>query len=146
MSAPIIDLKDLLEADGVGVFGSLQGWGIFIGEEPAQPINAITLFDTDVRAPLIPIDTLGPGPIEKSAEYPGTQIRVRSSTYEDAYDRARLVLNRLTNRGEFIAVDGLFKYLNIFWQSGPLPIGDDDKTRFIFSINFMSVRTPIITP
>jgi len=144
MSAPSVDMKDVLVADGVGVFGATSGSAIYLGEAPDQPNLCTTLFDRTVRQPLMPISELGPGPIEKSVEFPAIQIQCRAIDYAAAYAKAREVVNSLVHRASFTNVAGDYKYLCITQQSDPLHIGEDDKNRQIFSLNIMAQRTPII--
>lgn len=149
MSAPSVDVKDLLEAAGVGTMGARKGWGIYIGREPAKPLNVLTIFDTGGRKPEMLLDKTiknqgDSGPFDGTVESVGIQIRVRSSEYETSYSKAQEIFNNLANTGSFISLDGEYKYLNVYPQSNPLPIGEDDKTRHIFSLNFMAIRTPIV--
>jgi len=51
MNPTTIDLKDVLEANSVGVFGASSGWGIYIGFEPESPDTTITLYDTGGNNP-----------------------------------------------------------------------------------------------
>jgi hypothetical protein len=144
MAAPSTDIKDILEAEGIGTMGAVTGWGIYIGEFPAQPTNVVALFDTVVRQPSFSINRTHEDVCTSSGlvEYPGLQIRCRASEYESAYQKARDVQCVLANRKPFFSADGQFRYLTIYQQSGFLPIGEDDKTRHIFAVNFMAVRTP----
>ena len=64
-------------------------------------------------------------------------------SYEDAYSRTDRVLKALTNRAQFTSDDGSAKYLAVYRQTDPLYIGEDDKERHIFSINFLAPRTPV---
>ncbi len=81
MTNPAISAKDILVTAGVGTFGALSGWGIFIGQEPTNPSTVITLFNSGGREsnPLWLID------------FPSLNARVRGAPggYEAAHQKAK---------------------------------------------------------
>lgn len=151
MKPPSIDIKDVLEAEGIGTFAALKGWAIYIGREPEKPDSVISIFDSPVRAPQIPMDSTvtkdgSPDKHRKGfVEFAGVQLRVRSKEYVASYAKAEQIRKALANRGVFLSLDNSAKYLNIEMQSDPLAVGEDDKTRFIFSLNIVATRVPTVT-
>jgi hypothetical protein len=151
MNPPTIDIRDVLESEGIGVFGAEKGWAIFIGREPDQPTNVITLFDTGGGSPQIPMDSTvtKDGSSDKHrkgfVEFANVQIRVRSKEYISVYAKVEQIRKALANRGVFFSLDNSAKYLNIEMQSDPLYVGEDDKRRQIFSLNIVATREPTVT-
>ncbi|TSA10047.1 MAG: hypothetical protein D4R73_05940 [Deltaproteobacteria bacterium] len=72
MNLPSQDLKDILEASGLGL---VHKTNLFIGSEPVLPPAVTTIYDTPGFAP---DDTLTKG---ESVYRPAIQIKVRNPSY-----------------------------------------------------------------
>lgn len=139
MNSPATDLARHLESQGVGslglgTIGPGAGTGIFVGEMPPEPSEAVTVYayagDAD--------DTLVCAPIDRFR----IQIRVRARSYEDAWALAMKVeeeLDRLTTLSvpdstqtvEYVVVN----------RVGPVSeLGKDEKRRTIMSQNYTGIR------
>jgi hypothetical protein len=142
MANPSDDFKDALVDNGVGVFAAQTGWGIFIGRTPGEfPVQAITIFDTPVREPLHPINApRGEAGYSKAVEYSGVLIRIHAPGYKDAYNKGAEIVKKLFNFPNFVA-NG-FRYMGFYQQSDLTHIGEDDRSRNIFTLNYMAIRTP----
>jgi len=93
LKPPSEDIKDFLEANGVGVFGADRGWAIYIGFEPDKPDTTITLFDLPGREPTY----------SSGIEYPAIQVRVRAGPgrYPDGWHKAAEIRALLAMSGAF---------------------------------------------
>ena len=130
---PSIDMKDLLVAGGIGAFGGTAEWGIFIGREPDSPNShdhVITLYDT-------PGDPPDP---KFLLDYPRFQVRVRSTDYNDGFQKAEAiksillglpsqVINGTRWVGVWVVIDTHFLYA-------------DEKGRAVFVTTYRSIREP----
>jgi hypothetical protein len=91
MNAASEDVKDMLLAEsGLG----LQfGINLFVGREPSNPDNCVTIFDTPGLPPLA---TLGN---DSAYQYPALQILVRNRNYLVGYAIITNIIELLHNRG-----------------------------------------------
>lgn len=99
MNAPSIDVKDILtyvepsdsssEADPVNEFGLVFGTNLFIGREPAQPNETVTIFDVVGWAPELTFDK------NEVYERPAVQVRVRSRSYVAGWELLEQIVRRL---------------------------------------------------
>jgi hypothetical protein len=138
MNSPATDIARHLESKGIGnlglgTIGAGAGVGIFVGEEPPEPSEAITLYayagDDD--------DTLQCAPLDRYR----VQVRCRARTYESAWALARQVEVELDRLG-FSVPDGLqtVEYLRILRQGVINELGKDEKHRQLMTQNFLVMR------
>jgi len=126
------DLLDLLDNAGVGTPGASSGWGLFIGEEPAEPDQAITLYDTS-----------GGEPNAKwLLDEPHVQCRIRGARhdYPGAHSKAQEVMDTLLGLPQ--QTQGGTVYVGIWALNSPFFLESDDNRRAIFTVNFRIVREP----
>jgi hypothetical protein len=129
MSAPSVDVKDLLESESV--LALTFGTDLFIGEIPPEPNECVVVFDT------------GGSPSEPHYTYerPTVQIRVRGERggYVVAYDLINAVRNTLNGQSN-VSVN-TSRYVGI-WQQGDVSfVAWDDNQRPLFTVNFRLHRT-----
>lgn len=86
------DVKDMLEA--VSSLGLTFGVDLFIGLEPAQPNDCVTIFDTPGGPPQL---TLTQG---EDYFYPAIQIRVRNDDYAVGWDLIDDIKTALHGKGQ----------------------------------------------
>ena len=115
MNAASVDIKDLLVIEGIGVFGE----NLFVGKEPSQPNECITLYDTTAgeQNPKLAIDEVS------------LQVRVRSATYIDGYSKANSVKVALEGRSSIML--GTTNYIG-FWATSISFVHYDENDRAIF--------------
>lgn len=135
MDSPAYTLAKHLEDQGIGTFASDSGWAISVGTQPASPDDAITLYDTPGRSPLLYGDTE-----DGSAGYqrPSLQVRGRSRDYNALYAKmgdirkalhavVHSYLGETTTRTLFVGV----------WQTSDTnSLGQDDNNRFQLVANY----------
>lgn len=133
MTAPTVEVKDYLVAQGVGTFGATSGWAIYIGIEPEDPDTVITLYDR-------PGDIANP---KYSLDYPRWQIRVRGTpnSYVATHGKAKEIKDVLLglppqNLGT-TRYDGVFMVGDIFYLQA------DEKGRPIFITNWRGILEPV---
>lgn len=134
MNPVTVDMKDILVAEGIGEWGVTKEtvWCIFIGKEPDNPTNTITLYIT-------------PGVVQKQYNdnrhfYNSTfQVRVRSVDYELAYKKTMECFEALDRIGSFV-VDSNVLYNNVIMEDEPTPLQKDSQGRTIFVINGTAFR------
>ena len=132
MQSPADLLKDILVADGEGVFAATSGWGIYIGDEPDQPDTSITLYDTGGQAP---------NP-KFALDYPTVQIRIRGSkgAYQAAYDKARTV--RASLLGHDSGTIGDTWLVSVTMKGDIMHLGKDQDRRPLVTLNFQLITEP----
>ena len=130
MSAPCIDIKDMLVSASIGVFKAVSGWAIYVAEEPASPDTVVTVYDTGGQdsEPNILLD------------YPSVMVRVRGAPgdYAAAWSKAQAVKDALL--GKSAATVNSTRYVGIWIRGDINYLGRDDNRRPQFSLNFAIAR------
>lgn len=121
-----VDAKDMLEAESA--LDLTFGTNLFIGTEPVEPDNVVTLYDTYGWAPDPKFDY----------ENPTLQVRVRDRDYATGWGVAHDIKMSLHNRYEETWTST--RYLAIFGTSDVFFIGRDEHDRFLFTVNFRAQR------
>lgn len=123
-------LADYLEDQGLGYATAQTGHpvDIFVGKQPADPDNCITLIgEPGVRTPNNSIPDL---------MFPRFQVLVRNTDYTDGSTKLRDVRTALHDKIA-LSLQNFFCYYISADQEG-FPIGEDDAGRPEFSIHFAS--------
>ena len=133
MNASSVDVRHMLEAglddsdsSGTGL-GLVYGTSLFIGKEPATPINSVTIFDTPGFAPALGLTSQG-------YEYPSIQIRVRNKKYIDGWNIIEGIKNSLHGRSQQQWNGTLYSV--IYCSSGPALLDWDDNGNCRLVCNF----------
>jgi hypothetical protein len=126
------DIKDIIESDSD--LGLEFGTDIFIGQEPANPINTITIFDTNGYPPKDGLTDLG-------YECPSVQIRIRNDNYKDAAEMAQNIKTLLHGRAN--ETWNNTRYIIIQVASGPAFLDWDNGEHARFIINFNIQREAV---
>lgn len=135
-NAPSEDIVDILVAEGIGTAAAQSGWGIYRRKEPdiegVSPNTVVTVYDTG---------GLDPNP-KFLLDQPTIMIRVRGNPneYDLTYTKCEAVKDALLG---LVAqsIHGTF-YVGIWQQSDIFFIGDDEKDRPVFTLNFLIRRQP----
>jgi len=139
VNSPAYDLAKYLEEKGVGSMqlGSIlpdAGPGIFVGEEPPEPSESVTLYSY--------AGTARDGLTCPAIDDFRVQARVRARTYQTAWDlmqKVETALNRVTTLT--VPNDSETVYYSVIFRLQPaMEMGYDEKHRFVFSQNFSGVR------
>jgi hypothetical protein len=125
MNTVSIDVKDMLEAAGLGLEYKKN---LFIAKEPDNPDNCVTVFDTPSFPP--EYDIAGQSYYRSSC-----QIRIRNNGYTDGMTVARNILDSLHARVNLEAWNGTV-YTVIEATGEPAQLAWDDNNRAIIIINF----------
>jgi len=131
MNPTSVDIKYILESiqeDSSNSSGGLDLYPISISRESFTNVNSITIFDT-VSAP----DQLTSNKEEKY-EYSSVQIRIRSTSYMEAWSIAELIKDILHGRANE-SWNGVY-YALIQCMNGPFLLDYDDKQRCRIVLNF----------
>lgn len=128
------DIVDVLEIFNVGTFGTSagasSGWPIFIGSEPEQPNDCITLYDTP-----------GEPPNPKwLLDFPRFMARVRSHSYEQGFAKAGELKGALLGLPSQ-DINGI-RYVGIYVVMDTYFLQADDKGRSIFVNTWRVIREP----
>jgi len=136
MSVPSIDIKDLLAADaGLALTFATN---LFIGLEPAEPDDCVTIYDTPGRPTLAVVDPKAS--TDNNYYYPSVQIRVRNQSYETGWDLIHDIEVLLHGKAHFTA-NG-FKYESILTFSPPSFLMWDENRRASFVTTLDLQRQP----
>lgn len=121
------DIKEMLENSDSGIDLSF-GVNLFIGIQPSDPSNAVTL-----------IDSGGIGMQKHGMEIPNLQILVRDKVYITGWDLANSIKYFLNEKHN--EVWNGTRYMSIMQRSEIGFMGADPKNRFEWSMNFQIYRT-----
>lgn len=128
MNPTTVDIRDILI--GVSSLGLTFATNLFIGRQPAEPDQCVTLYDTSAG---IPEQTLRD---ENTAlyEYPSVQVRIRDNNYLDAYDLAYAIYFQLHNNNPQTINDTLYSSISAIQTPTFLTWDAKDRAEFIFNI------------
>ncbi len=129
-NAPSEDIKDMLEDSGSGL-GLVAGTDLFRIVQPTQPNNCVCLYDTG-----------GGEQGQWGHEHLNVQLIVRNIDYQTGYDLCRDIkyyLHQVRNNETWNGT----RYISISCRSDILSLGQDEKNRYQFSLNFRVERSGI---
>ena len=126
MNAQSEDIKDMLVAESS--LGLTFATDLFIGKEPSDPDDTVTIFDTMGFPDDLTMDAT------EIYERPSCQIRVRSNDYLTGWNLAQGIKNSLHGRGQETWNGTLYTVIRSV--GGPAFLDWDDHDRALFSINF----------
>lgn len=127
-NAPCEDIKDIIEDSSAG-FGLTFGTDLFTASMPSEPDDCVAIFD-------YPGGAQGQFGYEK----PNVQIMVRDKDYQTGYALCRDIKYFLHDEHNNRIINGT-RYIRIFCKTDILPLGQDEKNRYKFSINFATERS-----
>lgn len=132
MSTPAHDIGLYLATPefAIGTFAGAAAWSINVGQEPASPPEAVTVYDTGGGAPIPDIEL----------REPTIQVRVRGPNYLAAQAKAEAIFAQLT-QPTTREIEGS-RYIGIWATSDILALGRDDNDRYLFTANFRCERQP----
>lgn len=129
MNAPSVDVKDVLEGEAVGTFGT----DLFISAEPASPDSCVTLYDyNQVEAPMVNPDLY---PFQTGF----VQIRVRDPHFAAAWAKCAEVLDAIVRQPGKFTSSGVH-YIDVQKINGPAFLLKDDANRTIVVANVRIFR------
>jgi len=120
------DIKDILLADS-----SLElifATDLFIGKEPGEPDNCVTIFDTPGFPNQLTFDR------DEIYQYPSIQIRVRNLSYLTGWELAKEIMDQLHGRAQETVNGTLYSLIRAMGE--PVLLHWDDNGRCLFIINF----------
>lgn len=129
MSAPSFDIRDMLMNEASSseeLFGLIFGENLFIGREPANPSNCVTIFDTAGANPVLTLS-------KEEYEYTSVQIRIRDTSYENGWVRSEKIASILQGRAHEVWGDYYYSLISI--ANGPFHYDWDENKRVRFIIN-----------
>ena len=129
MNIPSDDIKAMLVADTA--LGLVFASNLFTGNEPANPANCVTIFDTYGSPPDLNL-------VNQGYERPSVQIRVRNKQYQTGLNLAYNIKNLLHGLSQQTWNGTL--YTVIYCSSGPALLDWDENGNARFIINFNMQR------
>jgi len=125
MNAPSVDIKNILVAGGLGLTFATN---LFIGREPDTPNDCATIFDTPGFAPMITYDGA-------DYFYPSIQVRVRDTSYLDAWDLINNIKVLLHNRAQETRNGTLYSAIFCSIEPALLDWDGSNRARFVTTFN-----------
>ncbi len=119
------DLGDYLETQSLGVVNT----DIFLGNQPDKPDNCVTLFEYSGDPPDHSRDS--------RIDRPGLQVIARNTSYVDGRQKLQQIQNLIDGLNG-VTINGT-RYISIFANQSPMPLGKDESGRMEWSQNY-SVR------
>ena len=138
MDAPSEDIKDVLVAGGIGTFAATTGWCISIGLATDITDSMIILYDTTGGSPVICFDKT-----VAEMERAGLMIHVRAFGYKTAHTKLMAIMTLLGNlyREHWTALNNSDTYYQVISRQGnPMSLGQDDRGRDLWSVNYRVAR------
>lgn len=89
--------------------------------------NATCLYNTQGFQPTMTFD-------DKNTDYPGLQIICRGTNYAEVEKRINAIYKKLHGNTQITG------FMNFIAQQSPFSLGQDDKKRWEFSVNFKVVK------
>lgn len=130
MNSPAHDIALWLAAKpGFGGMGGLTDWCLNVAQEPAQPINAITIYDVPGGEP----DT-----DEMDIFTPSFQIRARAMNFEEGYSKLEAIQTLLTQSFPFEAETSRFNL--VVSTSDIAYLGRNENNHYLLTSNYRSRR------
>lgn len=124
MNSAAKDIKDHLMALAVISAG-------FIGEEPASPNDAVTIYDTGGGDPFADIELYDTS----------IQVRVRDTRYDEAYAKHDEIRRALIVPTSF-EINGT-KYIGVWNVGDIISLGKDQNQRSVLTTNYRIERQPL---
>lgn len=131
MNAPSIDIRDIILANGIPL---TFGTNLFIGQEPVNPANCVTIYDTHAGAPELTLDKC-------TFHYPVVKIRCRHTDYVAGFNLLQSIVDQLHGRAQEPWNGTL--YSSISSGSEVSHIGNDDQGNPVFIVYINIQRRPI---
>lgn len=125
MNAPSVDIKDLL--NGESSLGLTFATDLFIGREPSNPDNCVTIFDTPGREPEMTLK----GKDEPGYFYPLVQIRVRNNAYVDGWNEIEGIKNFLNGMHEITQGGAVYDLIKCVQEPSFLDWDKHKRVRFV---------------
>jgi hypothetical protein len=126
MNSPSDDIKDILEAAGLGLTFQTN---LFVGTLPAQAQdNCVVVYDTPGWEPDL---TFNP---DEKYDKPSIQVLVRNRDYRQAYDLVNDIKTELHGLGHEVWNGTTYELVRCSQE--PFPLGHDEKNRVRFVCNF----------
>lgn len=130
-----VDIKNLLETAGIGVFAATSGWAIYIGQGAEKPDTLIGIFDVSAGVPQDPISIDVP-PERVGTEY--VRIKVRSNSYTDAWQKIKDVEQELHDTANLSVGN---TYYNIIYRTTGIAFDSyDEQNRAIWTQDYAAMR------
>jgi len=129
MNIPSYDVATVLAQK---ISGLAFASNLFVGREPDQPDNCVTIFDTPGAPPDVNYDK------NFKVAYPSVQIRVRNTSYKDGWELINSIKSVLHNIGNEKINDT--EYLLIACSQEPALLDWDEKNRARFVATFNMIR------
>ena len=126
MNAPSVDIADMIVADSS--IALTLGTNLFIGIEPTNPDNVVTITDGPGWSPQL---TYTKG---ENYYYPTVQIRVRNRDYRTAYELAQDIMVLLHGRSHETWNGTYYSVIKALGEPALLSWDDNRLVRFV--INF----------
>ena len=125
---PSLDLKDMLDNSNSGI-ALTYGTNLFLSSLPDMPHNAVCLYDTG-----------GLPQLQYALERPNVQVRVRNTNYLAGYRLIRDIKYYLQQARNGETWNGT-RYIQIETRSDILYLGEDEKNRHSWTLNFSIWRS-----
>lgn len=127
MNPPSIDIKDILAAESS--LGLAFATDLFIGQEPADPDNCVTIFDTPGGAPQLTY--------EKGEDYfyPSIQVRVRNRIYSTGWSLINDIKEFLHARSHQTINATIYEVMICSIEPALLDWDDNERARFVTTFN-----------
>ncbi len=121
MNPPSLDIANRIE------FMAIESQ-CYVSEEPAEPNNCVTIYDTGGSDPILVGEFFAPT----------IQIRVRNLVYQDAYAKQLSMIEALCIPEEF-EINGS-RYVGVWQQGDIISLGRDENNRYLLTCNFRIER------
>ncbi len=135
MNDPAEAVKDALVTAGIGTFGAVSGWAIYIGQFPARPDTVLLINQVGGRSPFPHL----------LLNFPTVQIQIRGNQggYKVTRAQLKLAVDSLLGMSSQVLNGDTYRSCN---QVGDvIYLGQDENERPMFSANLTFIVEPAAT-
>jgi hypothetical protein len=123
MNVPALDIKDILEAESS--LALTFATDLFVGKEPPNPNNSVTIFDTPGRRPMLGIST------GNDYFFPSVQVRVRNEDYTTGWNLINDIKEKLHGRANETWNGAYYALIECVIEPSLLGWDDNDRVWFV---------------
>ena len=134
MNSASQDVGQFLVDKGIGLFGGQSAFAIYVNNEPPEPDDVITLYDTSSPPPARAMNTTS-----VFTKFTNFQIRTRGNDQKVTYAKLDTIIKTINNISAWIIINST-RYMNFQPVTDILSLPQDDNERWIFVINYQTIR------
>lgn len=130
MNSPAKDIAKYLGGQsGLGAYAGSADFGVFVGLEPNEPKNCVTIYDLG-----------GPGDLDEDQDYKWVefQVRVRCEAYSTGYDKHKIIRDLLVLPASVTCETSTFS--GVVMTADAAGIGRTENNQHVLTATYRGLR------